>query len=116
MTTHLMGNDLLPACEAPAGPDGITTTPSPSAVDCNECCMGTWYRYENGEVHNRPDVYGDTGPSSERLELPTPEHNTWSWGCAVPTSERRNGDGLDASAICPTCEHDEYIKYGLWGG
>jgi hypothetical protein len=31
-------------------------------------------------------------------------HETWSWGCTVPTSERENGDGLDAYAVCPVCE------------
>lgn len=33
-------------------------------------------------------------------------HNTWSWGCKVPTAQRANGDGLDAYARCPICEPD----------
>lgn len=32
------------------------------------------------------------------------KHDTWSWGCKVPTDERPNGDALDALAVCPVCE------------
>lgn len=113
MTQHLMTHELLPACEGAPDPDGFTHMAGRDLdVDCSDCLRGTWYRYENGEVHDRDDRYGDTGPSCELVQM----HNTWSVNCTVPTAERPNGDGLDFSAICPTCEPDGFAVYGLWGG
>lgn len=37
-------------------------------------------------------------------------HNTWSWGCKVPTDQRENGDALDATAVCPVCERSEVSR------
>lgn len=111
-TVHLMAQDAMPACEAPVLPAGAIVTTDPVQVTCDRCLRGTWYRYENGEVHDRDDRYGDTGPSCELIQM----HNTWSMDCVVPTADRPNGDGRDASAICPTCEPLAFDTWGLWGG
>lgn len=32
------------------------------------------------------------------------EHDTWAWGCEIPSEERPNGDARDIFATCPVCE------------
>lgn len=47
---------------------------------------------------------GDDKRTADREQRALEQHNTWSWGCAVPTDERANGDALDALAVCSICE------------